>query len=284
VRSIYTVIWLAGLASCNLPMAGDSTTSKSTGSTTSSTTPPGYPAASKGPVSSRRSVALPSPTGEGAAADDDAVVMRAGVRRLEAYRDEDLPLRHVPDPSIKLPEVDAARAGRRLGATVGPFTQRDWIDEAQGQGADVSRGAEIVALALGQQLRLMGWVVEMMVAGSDERTKRSKDAKGRGSAAKRLTRFRFSGDAAFWAESHATRSRGVVECHMAVRDADGKTIFDDKVRGEQMVSSKQQPSLVRRLAAAQQGALKGFVRALFSSERLRQALVLAVTRARRGKR
>jgi len=216
--------------------------------------------------------------------DQDGTVMRAGVRRLEAYHPTNHDVTFEGDPSVRLDAVDRACGGRRLAATVGPFVQRDRADEASGRQADVAQGGQIVTRAVGQQLATLGWIVELRLADVDSRAKVSPSGQKADLAQvqKWLARFIFTGDVAFWVSMEPTRA--TLEATVSVLDARHKQVFTARVQSSQVVTRQTEPGLARRMKRAKQEALDGFIRSLFASPALTRALVreIQTTRAKAG--
>jgi len=213
-----------------------------------------------------------------------AEVTRAGAVRLEAYRSTNV-VRIDADPSLVLRGVDEARGGRTLGAMVG-FTCRPVAGGADH--AEVPNSADSVTLAVARQLEILEWVVELaahkkMAAYENKSAPETETDKPVGQTKQPLTRFTFEGEVKFWVAVAPGKAQASIEARVRVVEG-GKKIFDSTVRSSRALDSRQQPLVSKRVRMAQEGALSTFVRALFSSRELSQALVSSIRAANKAGR
>jgi len=208
--------------------------------------------------------------------------IRAGARRLEAFRRERYSVRFDADRNLRLERVDRALGSDRLASVVGPFAQK----KRGGSASEVANAGQIVALALARQLGALGWSALVEVGETAAESDSSGD-KGEGGQDKEktsgrpiLTRLSFTGEVTFWAEQTGATATATLDGMISVRDASAVEILRSQVRARGEVGPSDEPSAVRRVERAEEAALAHFVRRFLTDRRLEDALVKAIRAAR----
>ena len=198
--------------------------------------------------------------------------LRAGARRLEAYRPDTYRVDYAADRGLRLAQVDRARRGRPLAADVGPFEQEKTAPASAGL---VSNGGENVARALAAQLSAMGWRVRISVAAAAQ-PKQPPAERPTGRARPVPIEFAFQGKVAFFVAYEGDAARAALRGEVRVLDAKGATVFRAAPSVDARVTRKQVAGASRRTARAEREALAAFVRALLADPGLSAALVRSI--------
>ena len=212
---------------------------------------------------------------------------RAGARRLAAYVDQRRWVRREGDPDLRMGRLQRRLRGRPGGARVrqARVEARREAQTAAAEGDlafDVQRGGEIVALALAEQLEVMGLRVGLEPNPDDPQA----DIERYPPVDLRGLRFLvlLEGEARFWVRAEHAASgpaRSTAEVHAtvrvhALRKGEATLIHTASAQRSATVDARAVPTRSARARAAGREALDAWVRAVLLDPKFEEALLTQV--------